>query len=126
MSYIYLASPYSDPSKTIQHARYLWACEAAAFMVRKGMKVYSPIVSWHKVAERFSLPSDAEFWSKQNASFMLHSTEMWVLTLSGWGQSKGVQSEIAFCKEQGIKIYYTEFSDMQKLIDIRQPILFGV
>lgn len=106
MSYMYLASPYNSLDARIRQRRYDQVCEALSLIAEAGIPVYSPIACWHPIADKHSLPKDHRFWKKQDESFLLRTTELWVLQLKGWDTSGGIASEIDFCKEAGIPVYY--------------------
>lgn len=104
MSYIYLASPYSDKSDLIRHERFLKAMEVAAYMTRKGVTVFSPIVHNHEMARRYKLPSDAEFWAKHNFAMLRSASVMGILELPGWQVSIGVKKEYNYARNLGLQI----------------------
>lgn len=93
MSYIYLASPYSNPEPKVRAQRYHAACTAAAWLLRQHQWCYSPIVHCHRLAETASLPTDAAFWRDYNFAMLGQAQEFMVLTLDGWAQSIGIDLE---------------------------------
>lgn len=52
------------------------------------------------------LPTDADYWLRQNLAFLSRCDKMYVLQLEGWEKSDGVQREIAFATEHNIPIEY--------------------
>lgn len=104
MAFIYLASPYSDKSRTVRHGRYLQVAETTAELLRQGLHVYSPIVHCHELAERHNLPKDFAFWEKYNFAMLEQASALHILELEGWEQSKGVRGEIQFAVKTGITI----------------------
>ncbi len=107
---IYLASPYSHPNPAVRRKRFEIA---RAFVMEKqaelGTAIFSPIVYCHQFAEEFGAPTDAMSWSKINIGFMQASSELMVLCLPGWEESKGVTEEIAY------------FREAQKLVRMVEP-----
>ena len=97
-SYIYLASPYSNSFPEVCHARYIEAMHATAWLLKRGIWVYSPIVHCHEMAREFGLPTDAKYWEAYNHVMISQARELWVLKIDGWQESKGVAEEIAFAK----------------------------
>jgi len=95
---IYLASPYSHPCPVVRHARFAAVCRQAAEMLRCGIPVFSPIAHSHAIAAH-DLPLDWAFWHRFDRPFIEICSEMWVLTLDGWQESRGVQAEIALARE---------------------------
>lgn len=96
---IYLASPYSDPSPAVRVQRFHDACFQAGEMLIAGLSVYSPIAHMHPIVELMRLPGDWETWEKFDREHIAHCTEVWVLCLEGWRDSKGVQAEIEIARE---------------------------
>lgn len=102
MSFIYLASPYTDKSDLIMHDRYLKVLEVTAQFQRYGITVYSPIVHNHDMAKRHRMPKDSEFWAKHNENMLRAALIMYVLELEGWEKSTGIAKEIKFCRKHGV------------------------
>lgn len=100
---IYLASPYTHPSKAVEAERYQQTLQAFATLCLAGAVVYSPIVSCHPAAVAYGMPTDAKWWEGFNREFMLACDRLIVLRLAGWEQSVGVRDEIAFFAERGIR-----------------------
>lgn len=105
MSYIYLASPYTDPSPTMQESRYILACNACALLARERIPVYAPIVHWREVSILWALPGDSDMWWDQNRVMIDHCAQMWVYTLPGWDRSKGVLQEVDYAKACNIQVF---------------------
>lgn len=104
MAYIYLASPYSDPSELVRHKRYLEVAEVVAQYLRKSLHVYSPIVHCHEIAKRFSLPKDFKFWSEYNYAMLERASGIHVLKIAGWEDSKGIAAEVKFAMRNKIPL----------------------
>src|SRR4051794_32448326 len=96
---VYLACPYTHPDAGVRHARFAAANEAAADLIRRGLIVYSPITMTHPID--LILAEDgatlgSEYWVAFDESFMIHCSEIVVLTIPGWERSSGVRREIKF------------------------------
>jgi hypothetical protein len=107
MSYnlpVYLASPYSDSDRDIEHWRYARVLEACAIIFKEMVPVYSPIIHWHHVAELHDLPKDANFWKRQNRFQLEVSSEVWVLKIPGFNKSVGVKWEVSIADELHIPV----------------------
>jgi len=104
MSYIYLASPYSDPSRAIRFYRYTLACQAVAALYKKEVTVFSPIVHCHYIAGQYDMPNDADFWWPHNQSMMERALGMYILNIEGWEQSKGVAQEALFAAADSLPV----------------------
>ena len=105
---IYVASPYHDSNPGLMHERYRAVCIFCASMINEGKFVFSPIAHWHPIAVTHSLPKDADWWRKLDEDYLRHSSELWVLKLVGWRESKGVRREISFAWDNGIRVSYYE------------------
>jgi len=104
---IYLCSPYTDSSPAVREQRYQAACRQAAEMLRCGILVFSPIAYTHGIAAH-GLPLEWPFWERFDRAFLEMCSEVWVLTLDGWRESKGVQAEIALARELGKAVMLVE------------------
>ncbi len=101
---IYLASPYTSLDETQRICRYGQACLMTAQLLREGHLVFSPIVHSHPLAG-YGLPVEFEFWQRYCLSFLdAWATELWVLTLRGWENSRGVNAEIEFARQRGLPV----------------------
>ncbi len=102
---VYLASPYSDPDPVVRQARYDAACRAAAWLIRQGHLVFSPIAHTHGIS-RYGLPGDWKFWERHDRRMLQCCDRLVVLTLDGWRQSRGVQAEVAIARKLGKPVGY--------------------
>jgi hypothetical protein len=107
---IYLASPYTHPDPAVREARFRAACRQAAEMFRCGIPVFSPIAYSHAIAEH-GLPLEWDFWERFDRAFLDVCTEVWVLTLDGWRESRGVQAEIVLARQMGKPVSFVEPRD---------------
>jgi nucleoside 2-deoxyribosyltransferase len=108
---IYLASPYSHPDPAVRQIRYEVACEAAAYLMRRGLMVFSPIVHSHPIAQ-YGLPKDYAFWRQYDEALMDACWGIVVLMIDGWRESKGVTAEIEYMSRKGIAAEYLDPEDM--------------
>lgn len=118
---IYLASPYSASPATNFKLTEVFVAGA----LRQGRPIFSPIVHCHQIALDYNLPGDFEFWKNYNLKMLNAASNMWVLTLPGWRESKGVAGEIEFATDTGIPIIYVqsdmyEFSIADTAVALRQ------
>lgn len=104
---IYLASPYTHPDPAIREARFRAAYRQAAEMFRCGIPVFSPIAYSHAIAAH-DLPLEWDFWERFDRAFLEVCAEVWVLTLDGWRESRGVQAEIELAHELGKPVVLVE------------------
>ena len=104
---IYLASPYTHPDPVVQEERFHAVCRHAAEMMRCGIRVFSPISHTHPIAAH-GLPGDWGFWKDYDRAFIEMCSEVLVLKLPGWEESKGVRAEIAIAEELGKPVRYVD------------------
>lgn len=106
--YIYLASPYSHPSRDTVSDRYVAAMLHVAKSMREGEHVFSPIVHCHEAAQVCSLPGDYEYWKGYNRTMIQSCAYVRVLMLEGWEKSKGVRAEIALAMDLGRPLSFVD------------------
>jgi hypothetical protein len=104
LSFIYIASPYSDPDEKVRHARYTKAGYYLVRLLRERRWAYSPIVHCHEIARMHRLPTDAAFWAEYNFQMLEVAAELHVLQIEGWERSVGVAHEVAYARNRGKKI----------------------
>lgn len=102
---IYLASSYSHPDPLVRKTRFLLAEQVTAILTAKRIHVYSPIVHYHEMALKFSLPTDFDYWKGVNFDMIRRADELYVLDIEGVEQSKGVQAEINFAIQCGLLLH---------------------
>ena len=99
---IYLASPYSHPDPTVRNARYHAACVTTAALIQRGYPVFSPIVHSHVLHTEHGLGGSWETWAKIDRALIGASSDVWVLCLDGWRESRGVKAEIEQARAEGL------------------------
>lgn len=102
--FIYLASPYSNsPQRNFEKAE-----RFVAQKLKENIVIFSPIVHCHELAWKYALPTEFAFWQQYNFAMLEKAEELWVLELDKWEESKGVQKEIEFAKDNHIPIMMIE------------------
>lgn len=111
MSFIYVASPYSDPDPAVRFHRYNAVGDFIQSRIRRDNHpmLYSPIVHWAPLAEKYDFPTHYEFWKRIDHSMINAAEAVWVLRLQGWKNSLGVTSEIAFAREANKPVVYVDY-----------------
>jgi hypothetical protein len=109
MKHVYLASPYSHIDPAVREYRAVQARRAIMEIAQHGVPIYSPIAHWHQVAVDHKLPTDATFWLVQNDPMVYQASEVWVLVIDGWQQSKGLEHEVEQAKRLGLRVRHVEF-----------------
>ena len=108
--FIYLATPYTHGDPAVREKRFLEVTLVAAYFVRKGENIFSPITHFHPMAKYSGLPDTWEFWREIDDIYLSHCKALYVLTADGWEESIGVQAEIAIAKELELPIYTFDFA----------------
>ncbi|MHB0978414.1 MAG: DUF1937 family protein [Minisyncoccota bacterium] len=114
MSFIYLASPYSHSMPAVRELRFHQANAAAAWLMRQGHVVFSPISHSHPIAAY--LPEkqllDHKFWMAQDLGILTLASSLFVLMTPGWDKSKGMAAELLHAKKHNIQIEYLKLEDI--------------
>jgi nucleoside 2-deoxyribosyltransferase len=110
---IYLASPYTSDDPAVRQARFEAACRAAAAFIRRGHVVFSPVAHSHCIAQH-GLPVDWGFWERHDRRFLAACDELWVLTLDGWRESRGVQAEMTIARALGKPVRFVSEAELAK------------
>lgn len=106
---LYLASPYSHTDARVREARFIAACEAVAWLMRRDVLAFSPIAHTHPVVVQDpELGWDYNAWRALDEEMIRRCDEVTVLMLDGWLESKGVQAEVAFARSIGKPINYLD------------------
>jgi hypothetical protein len=111
MSFTYIASPYSHPEAAVREARFEAVSQFAAGLIKHGEVVFSPIAHSHPLAVKYDLAGDFDFWIHQNYGMLSKASKLLVLCLPGWEESRGVQAEIAFARQCGVWVEFTDGED---------------
>jgi len=108
MKLIYLASPYSHPDPLTEDLRYAQVLDFVYITRNDYELIYSPIVYWYPIVRTYNMPGDALTFKKLNETMMGKSDEIWVYTLPGWAESKGVKMEIRWALACEKNVRYIE------------------
>src|SRR6185503_15575740 len=102
----YLACPYSHPDREVRVARFEAVNRIAGELMRRGLKIFSPISHTHPIAEATDLPLGWDYWHEYDHAFLSASKKLIVLMLDGWRELTGVTGEIEIARNLGIEIEY--------------------
>lgn len=106
---IYLASPYSHEDLSVTAARRLYVTIVAAILIEEGHHVFGPITEstcYQDVNSKIG--GQWETWAEHDEMMIDRCDEMFVLTLTGWTKSKGVQAEVKYAASRGMPITYLD------------------
>lgn len=104
MSYVYLATPYTDYPEG-HEAAFRDAVAVSAALIDAGLHVFSPVVHFHPISKAMP-PQSHKFWMRQCRPFMIAAGSIKVAQLPGWMESRGVFEEIEFFRRKRKPISY--------------------
>lgn len=105
-SLCYLATPYSKFPTGIEDA-FKAACILTGVLLRKGVKVYSPIAHTHPIAIHGGIdPLDHDIWLPFDQAMMEAAGICVVAMLPTWEQSYGISVEIETFRKAGKPVFY--------------------
>lgn len=108
MSFIYIASPYTDDDLRVMRDRYLAAEAYAAHLLAAGVPCFSPIVHCHELARRHGLGKESAFWRPYNYSMLTACMSVDFLLIDGWSESVGLFDELAYITNDEIDHRFIE------------------
>lgn len=119
-SYIYLASPYTalradeTYDDILMQERYTAVTECFQKLVGAGLIIYCPITMTHHIdclhRNLHGNRMPPSFWYEFDKPFLQAASQLFVLKLPGWEDSKGLQEEIKTAKGRNLSITYLEFN----------------
>lgn len=109
--YLYLASPYSHKDNAIQILRYKLVKRFAAMLVMQKKIVYSPIVHFHPMAQKYNLPTDHQYWKDTNRALLAGAKALCIVPLPGWEVSKGLHWELRKAHKSKKRIFILQPCD---------------
>lgn len=90
----YMATPYTKYHEGIE-AAFQEASYYAAKLLQQGVNVYSPIAHSHPISIHGGIdPLDHELWLTFDELLMRRCDGMVIITMVGWGASRGIKAEI--------------------------------
>lgn len=108
----YLASPYNDPDPAVMQQRFEQTCQAAAALMRQGLRILSPVAHSHPIAQ-YGLPKGWDYWREVDLMLLEHCDGLIVLTLDGWAESRGVSAETEYAAKHNYPIRYEYPDDLE-------------
>jgi len=108
----YLATPYSRHPADI-HDAFVAAASLAAWLMQRGVKVFSPIAHAHPIAMYGDIdPLDHTIWLPFDESMLKKSDALVVAMMESWEISKGIAHEIDHFIIAEKPIFYLEPCDL--------------
>lgn len=105
---IYLAAPYNHRHYNMRRYRFKLVTRKAAELMEQGHLVFSPVTQGHCM-DYYMSDTDGDFWKRWYRTFLeLWATDLYVLTLTGWKNSRGVATEIEMAEKLGLPVTYID------------------
>lgn len=115
--FLYLATPYAKYPDGLDAAFVQSSC-IAGWLIKNGVKVYSPIAMTHAIAMAADLdPRDHNIWLPADQPFMNGAVGVIVAMITGWSESVGVMYEICEFERQHKTVMYLDLARFPDLHD---------
>lgn len=112
---IYVGSPFTPGFHTatrnarkLRLDRYDANLTYAAKLAAQGTLVFAPVIYGYHLAAETGLSDDSTYWLQLAERFLPLASELHVLMLSGWKESRGLTYEITRAVALGINIQYID------------------
>lgn len=118
---VYLASPYTDPSRQVRKKRAKAVIAVAVRLIQQyaasGVRIYSPIAHTHAMAEAGDLPCNFDYWEEFDRRVLTVCDELWIAKLDGWQESHGISNEVQIMRQLHKPIRYVDPESLVMEID---------
>ena len=111
----YVASPYSSQDPDLQEARARAAIQVTGSLIAAGEPAYSPVIYTSTILAAGHKPPKG--WYEFDVNFLAAATDMLVVHMPGWRDSRGMLLETAFAKARQIPIRHMHWTTVQQLLD---------
>lgn len=118
----FISIPYTDSDPKIIGQRVHITQYICAELSRQGRFVYSPIVHFFNIQNKFDMPGDWEYWKDLCKVAMVRCNMLTIIQLDGWKKSVGVQAEIEIGKDHAMPMQFldpTEYIKKLKEMKLR-------
>lgn len=104
-----MAAPYSHDDPRVRHGRAIHVSIFVAdlYQMYPDHSFFSPISHSHMLAKYGHLEGAFDFWREFDEAMIGRSDEVWVFTVDGWEESKGVKAETEYAEFIGLPVRYT-------------------
>lgn len=106
----YLATPYSHECSHVKNKRYGLVTQAAAYLFKEGLQIFSPISMTHDIDmvlyEHYDYPTVTDFWMALDEKIATVCDYLIVLQQPGWKESRGVHLEVEHFYQRAKPIFF--------------------
>lgn len=128
---VYIAAPYAHESELVMQVRYeIINRVCTKIILDQRCSIFSPISHGHminlKVSKEDSGFDKRGYWMDMDFKILRNCSNMFVLMMEGWEQSKGILEEIKFCKANNIEISFINVEDVfnvEDMVDIQRSLI---
>ena len=114
----YLASPYTSDSADVMQERFSRTAMATAEFTRQGILIFSPILHSVPMVQCGCGGTTWDDWADYDTAFIKKCTQVFVLQLDGWKQSRGVTAEVEICRANGIPVIGVNPLDIGEAVEL--------
>lgn len=108
MSFFYVATPYSKYPLGLEVA-FRDACRETALLIAAKIPAFSPIAHSHPIAKYSGMDAlDHSIWLPADKPMMDAACGIVVVMMDGWGDSVGIEHEVAAFAKAGKPVVFME------------------
>lgn len=96
---IFLSSPLAHADPAVSERRILETRQACAILAERGEHFISPVLMGESYGSLLRVDVDHAWWMARCLPLLEACTEVHVLPLPGWSESRGVEIEVATAKQ---------------------------
>ena len=107
---VYIAAPYAHENHLVMQLRHEIINRLCGKIINQfNCSIFSPISHGHMINTSMDRGFDKrEYWMKADLKVLSHCSDMFVLMLDGWRESKGVTEELLYCNKNNINVRYID------------------
>ncbi len=112
--YSYLACPYAHSDRAVMEKRVQAATETAYTFFQRGISIFSPLTHNSPLVNMGIGNGWEGKWEGFDLGMLGRAQKLYILTLPGWEDSRGVAEEIAYARKLSIPIEYISYPQESK------------
>ena len=104
----FLSVPYTHTDPKIEGQRLLLAQFISSKLSRDNRLVYSPVVHFATVSNKFGMPTTWAYWERLCIATIMNCNTLVCVKMDGWDISTGVQAELKVADDNGKSIHFLD------------------